>query len=359
MSAYHYLTPTEREYIMVQRAKGRSITAIAAALGRSKSTISRELKRNNSGGSYSASKAQEQYDNRRLVCRRKRKLDDPELFALVKDRFLKEHWSPEQIQYRLRREDSPHSISYATIYRGIYAGRFNDPDRVKSGKQRLRHRGKQRRRKGDPARDNFPVVHELSERPPEAQARARIGDWEADTVAGVVGGAVLLTLVDRKSHYLHCVRLEKKTADGVNAAMIEVLHGQTVHSITPDRGKEFARHAVAAEALGVKIYSHPPKASYGVASPRRTTAYCLRRCALSETFGGWLYIPPPYQPWQRGTNENTNGLLREYFPKYQDIAQYPDEYIEKAVLALNNRPHKCLQWRTPYEVYFEEVLHLV
>ena len=119
-----------------------------------------------------------------------------------------------------------------------------------------------------------------------------------------------------------CVRLEKKTADGVNAAMIEALRGQTVHSITPDRGKEFARHAVVAEALGIKIY-----------------------------------IPPPYQPWQRGTNENTNGLLREYFPKHQDIAQYPDDYLEKAVLALNNRPRKCLQWRTPYEVHFDKALH--
>ena len=158
----------------------------------------------------------------------------------------------------------------------------------------------------------------------EAQARERIGDWEADTVAGVVGGTVLLTLVDRKSRYLHCVRLEKKTADNVNAGIFKVLAGQIVHSITPDRGKEFARHAVVAEALGVKIY-----------------------------------IPPPYQPWQRGTNENTNGLLREYLQKHQDIAQYPDEYIEKAVLALNNRPRKCLQWRTPYEVYFDEVLHLV
>ena len=193
----------------------------------------------------------------------------------------------------------------------------------------------------------------------EAQARARIGDWEADTVAGVVGGAVLLTLVDRKSCYLHCVRLEKKTADNVNAGIFKVLAGQIVHSITPDRGKEFARHAVVAEALGIKIY-----------------------------------IPPPYQPWQRGTNENTNGLLREYshppkvsdkarrrrqyavvrrgdatpyeafggwlyLQKHQDIAQYQDEYIEKAVLALNNRPRKCLQWRTPYEVYFNEVLHLV
>ena len=140
----------------------------------------------------------------------------------------------------------------------------------------------------------------------------------------MVGGAVFLTLVDRINRYLIYVRLEKKTADGVNAAMIEALRGQTVLSITPDRGKEFARHAVVAEALGVKIY-----------------------------------IPPPYQPWQRGTNENTNGLLREYFPKHQDIAQYSDDYLEKAVLALNNRPRKCLQWRTPHEVYFDEVLHLV
>ena len=78
-----------------------------------------------------------------------------------------------------------------------------------------------------------------------------------------------------------------------------------------------------------------------------------------EALGVKIYFPPPYQPWQRGTNENTNGLLREYCPKHQNIAQYSDEYIEKAVWALNNRPRKCLQWRTPYEVYFEQALHLV
>lgn len=324
MDAYRHITPIERGCIMTLFNQGHCPAAIATMLKRHRCTILRELKRNSAGESYDASKAQEKYDSRRKLCRRKRKLDDPELFSLVKERFLKLHWSPEQIQYRLRHEGRPHAISYATIYRGIYAGRFNDPDWVISGKQRLRHRGKKRRRKGEPTRDNFPVEHALSARPPEAQARERLGDWEADTVAGVVGGAVLLTLVDRKSRYLRCVRLEKKTADGVNAAMIEALRGQTVHSITPDRGKEFARHAVVAEALGIKIY-----------------------------------IPPPYQPWQRGTNENTNGLLREYFPKHQDIAQYPDEYIEKAVLALNNRPRKCLQWRTPYEVHFDKALHLV
>ena len=152
MSVYRHLTLAEREYIMVQRARGRSITAIAAALMRNKSTISREIKRNSDSKTYSASQAQACYQQRRKACRRKRKLDDPERFALVKRLFLQKHWSPEQIQHRLRHEGSPHAISYATIYRGIYAGRFNDPDWVKSGKQRLRHRGKKRLRKGAAAR---------------------------------------------------------------------------------------------------------------------------------------------------------------------------------------------------------------
>ena len=217
MSVYRHLTLAEREYIMVQRAKGRSITAIAAALMRSKSTISRELKRNSDGNTYSASQAQARYQQRREACHRPHKLDDPVLHEQVKRLFLQQHWSPEQIQHRLRHEGAAHAISYATIYRGIYAGRFNDPDWVKSGKQRLRHRGKKRRSKGEPTNDNFPVGHELSERPAEAQARARIGDWEADTVAGVVGGAVLVTLTDRKSRYLLCARVEKKTAEHVNA----------------------------------------------------------------------------------------------------------------------------------------------
>ena len=215
MSVYRHLTLAEREYIMVQRARGRSITAIAAALMRNKSTISREIKRNSDSKTYSASQAQACYQQRRKACRRKRKLDDPERFALVKRLFLQKHWSPEQIQHRLRHEGSPHAISYATIYRGIYAGRFNDPDWVKSGKQRLRHRGKKRQRKGAPARGGFAIDHELSERPEIAEERGRLGDWEADTVAGITGGAVLVTLTDRKSRYLLCARVEKKTAENV------------------------------------------------------------------------------------------------------------------------------------------------
>ena len=322
MSTYNHLTLNERIKIMTMTPK-KSAATIAAALGRSKSTITRELRRYKDG--YDAIRAQADYEQKRKACRRRRKLDDPEIYALVKEKFLDQQWSPEQIQYRLRHENSQHSISSATIYRAIYAGLFNDPDWVRSGKRNLRHCDKKHLYKGAKiTRGGFAISHEISERPAEAQARERLGDWEADTVAGITGGAVLTTLTDRKSRFLRCIRLEKKTADGVNAAMIEALRKQVVHSITPDRGKEFARHAVVAEALGIKIY-----------------------------------IPPPYQPWQRGTNENTNGLLREYFPKHQDIAQYPDDYIEKAVLALNNRPRKCLQWRTPYEVHFDKALHLV
>ena len=141
MDAYRHITPIERGCIMTLFNQGHSPAAIATMLKRHRCTILRELKRNSAGESYDASKAQEKYDSRRKRCRRKRKLDDPELFALVKERFLKLHWSPEQIQYRLRHEGHPHAISYATIYRGIYAKRFNDPDWVISGKQRLRHRG--------------------------------------------------------------------------------------------------------------------------------------------------------------------------------------------------------------------------
>ena len=322
MSTYNHLTLNERIKIMTMTPK-KSAAAIAAALGRSKSTISRELRRYKDG--YDAIRAQADYEQKRKACRRRRKLDDPELYALVKEKFLDQQWSPEQIQYRLRHENSQHSISSATIYRAIYAGLFNDPDWVRSGKRNLRHRGKKRLYKGAKiTRGGFAISHEISERPAEAQARERLGDWEADTVAGITGGAVLTTLTDRKSRFLRCIRLEKKTAEGVSAAIIEALSGEILHSITPDRGKEFARHAEVTKALGAEFY-----------------------------------FPPPYQPWQRGTNENTNGLLREFFPKHQDIAQYSDEYIEKCVWKLNNRPRKCLQWRTPYEVHFEKALHLV
>ena len=141
MSTYNHLTLNERIKIMTMIPK-KSAAAIAAELGRSKSTILRELRRYEDG--YDAIRAQADYEQKRKACRRKRKLDDTELYALVKEKFLEQQWSPEQIQYRLRHENSQHSISSATIYRAIYAGLFNDPDWVRSGKRNLRHRDKKR-----------------------------------------------------------------------------------------------------------------------------------------------------------------------------------------------------------------------
>ena len=278
----------------------------------------RELRRYEDG--YDAIRAQADYEQKRKACRRKCKLDDPELYALVKEKFLEQQWLPEQIQYRLRHENSQHSISSATIYRAIYAGLFNAPDWVRSGKRNLRHRDKKHLYKGAKiTRGGFAISHEISERPAEAQARERLGDWEADTVAGITGGAVLTTLT-----------APEKPLSALRPA-----------------GEEDGRGGECGDYRGTKrgdIAQHHAGQGHAEAT---------------KALGAEFYFPPPYQPWQRGTNENTNGLLREFFPKHQDIAQYSDEYIEKCVWKLNNRPRKCLQWRTPYEVHFEKALHLV
>ena len=322
MSTYNHLTLNERIKIMTMTPK-KSAAAIAAELGRSKSTISRELRRYKDG--YDAIRAQADYEQKRKACRRKRKLDDTELYALVKEKFLEQQWSPEQIQYRLRHENSQHSISSATIYRAIYAGLFNDPDWVRSGKRNLRHRVKKRLYKGAKiTRGGFAISHEISERPAEAQARERLGDWEADTVAGITGGAVLTTLADPEKPF----------------------------SALRPAGEEDGRGGECGDYRGTKrgdIAQHHAGQGQRVRAAR----------GGNKALGAEFYFPPPYQPWQRGTNENTNGLLREFFPRHQDIAQYSDEYIEKCVRRLNNRPRKCLQWRTPYEVHFEKALHLV
>ena len=274
MSTYPHLTPIERDFIMILHNKGESPAAIARELGRHRSTIKRELDRNSDGETYSASQAQARYQQRREACHRPHKLDDPVLHEQVKRLFLQQHWSPEQIQHRLRHEGSLHAISYATIYRGIYAGRFNDPDWVKSGKQRLRHRGKKRRRKGEPARGGFAIDHELSARPEIAEARGRLGDWEADTVAGVVGGAVLVTLTDRKSRFLRCARVEKKTAEHVNAAMIALLEGQGVRAARGGSGGTGGKNILpaAVSAVATRDKREYQRPATGILS--ETSGYC-------------------------------------------------------------------------------------
>ena len=173
-------------------------------------------------------------------------------------------------------------------------------------------------------RGKIPISNELTERPVEANERNRLGDWEADTIVGFNRKSGLLTLVDRKSRYLRCVKLTRLGSREVEAALIQALQGQPIQTVTSDRGREFQLHGNVTKKLGVEFY-----------------------------------FPPPHQPWQRGTNENTNGLLREYFPKGYDFAQLSDEDLQAVVEQLNRRPRKCLGYKTPWEVYFSTPLQLI
>ena len=331
MSHHKHLTLLEREMIFLFHNIGLSITEIANILMRNKSTISRELKRNSIDGEYIPSIAHDAYHNRRSNCKPKHKLDNPELFALVQDKFLNQQWSPEEISGRLKQENSPFSISYNTIYRAIYAGWFDTPEQHRShgnkgAIRKLRHRGKSRHTKDYvEKRGKIPISNKIADRPEIANNRGRIGDWEADTVSCKEGTTCLLTLTDRLSRFLICSRIPAKKSAFVSSEMIEKLKDQPLFSITPDRGKEFARHAEVTAALNDVPF----------------------------------YFPLPHHPWQRGTNENTNGLLREYFPRGVDITDMSEEEFSGYIHKLNCRPKKCLGFKTPYEIYYSTSLHLV
>ena len=307
---------------MIMHAQGKKQSEIANTLGRSCSTISRELKRH-ALTEYRASLAQSSYQKRRKHCKAQPKLQQAVYRRLVQEKVLEEKWSPEQLSYRLKLEKSELSISYATIYRAIHRGWLDIGEQKASRK--LRHKGKTRQTKNHlEKRGKIAISYPLEQRPISAQHRSRFGHWEADTVLGITGGACLVTLTDRKSRFELAKKVPAKKSAFVAEAMITLLEAHKLRSITPDRGKEFAKHRLVSEALEVKFY-----------------------------------FPEPHQPWQRGTNENTNGLLREYFPKQQDINQWDDDYIQSVVDKLNLRPRKCLGWKTPYEVYFKKILHLV
>ena len=261
MSHYKHLTPIEREKIFLLYSQNKTLTYIANTIHRDKSTVSSEITRNSCNGAYSPSTAHTKYLERRTSCKPKLKLSNHEIFKYVRDKFLNFKWSPEQISGRLKFEKSELYVSYTTIYRAIYSGIFDtDKERASNGNRgairKLRHRGKSRHTKGYiEKRGKIPISNNISDRPNEANNRTRIGDWEADTVIGKRGGACLVTLVDRKSRFLLSSKAKKKDSLSVKDTMISCLVGQPCHSITPDQGMEFAKHAEISLALEkVKFY---------------------------------------------------------------------------------------------------------
>lgn len=312
------LTIQERDRIAELRSQGALQTEIAADLGRARSTISRELARNRSGPAYYAGQAQEQTQRRRRERPLVRKLDDPQINDLVRS-GLAQQWSPEQIAGRMKRhaaDDRTRCVSAPTIYQWIR----HSADRP-HWEACLRRRGKRPcRRKntattGDAAR--------IAQRPDVIEQRGRLGDFEGDTVLGPAGTGGVATLVDRQSRYALIVKVRSKQADHVHQKIKERLTAVDAdqrHSITFDNGTEFAR--------------------------------CHR---LEGHLGIALYFADPGCPYQRGTNENTNGLLRQYFPKGTDFRDITHAEVRRAETLLNNRPRACLGFRTPSEVFFEKI----
>ena len=325
MSHYHHLTTNERESILKLLSEGKSIRSMSRMLGRSPSTISRELRRNSSG-EYWPSEACRRYRQRREKCRRRRILDDSKKKHYVQQKIIEDQWSPEQISGRARRKKLVFQASASTIYRAIRSHRLET--HKLSSKERgfvlfLRRKGKRRLHSRDEeTRGKIRISHTIDERPAGANDRSEFGHFEADTVQGKRGEACILTLVERKTRFLIAVKLESATARNVCEAILmaaSALPPGTIKSITPDRGKEFAWHAKVTEALAVEFF-----------------------------------FPPPHAPWARGTNENTNGLLREYLPKKKSMNHLSDDALARIVCKINNRPRKILHWASPAECFSAE-----
>ena len=310
----NHLTLEERDRIAHLRHQGADQKEIAIALKRCPATISRELRRNRTDGEYYAAQAQRESQRRRVDRPLLRKMDDPEINEAVRV-GLAHAWAPEQIAGRMQQQDSGRPISAQTIYTWIK----HDESR-EHWEAFLRRRGKRPNRRKKPVKTENAA--RIADRPEVIEERLRLGDFEGDTVLGPPGTGGLATLVDRKSRFTIIVKVQSKNADHVHKKIkqrLKELDEERRHSITFDNGTEFAR--------------------------------CHR---LEKHLGMELYYADPGCPFQRGTNENTNGLIRQYFPKgidFRDVSHYEVRKVENL---LNGRPRECLGFRTPAEVFFEK-----
>jgi IS30 family transposase len=314
-----YLSVREREEIAVGLAAGESLRSIAARLGRSPSTVSREVRRNSRGRrQYRALAAQGQAQWRAARPKTAKLAGDGELREWVQAK-LKKNWSPEQISVMLVREfpGRPEMrVSHETIYQAIYVqGRGALRRELAVCLRTGRALRKPRRREGE-RRGKIPGMVMISERPAEVADRAVPGHWEGDLIIGAANQSAIGTLVERSSRFVMLLHLPEGYGPGqVAAAMTAVMGGlpdAIRRSLTWDQGTEMMNHARIAAAADLDIY------------------FC-----------------DPHSPWQRGSNENTNGLLRQYFPKSTDLAVHSREHLAAVADELNSRPRKTLGWKTP------------
>lgn len=317
MRPYSQLTQEQRYQIYALKKTGHSLSEIAEVIEVHKSTVSRELKRNRGKRGYRPQQAQ-----RLAMARRQKGITriPAETWALVEG-LLRQDWSPEQICGRLNKEQGIR-ISHEWIYQYILS------DKQMGGQlyRHLRCQKKRRKRYGKyDRRGKLPNCRSIEERPAVVNRRNRLGDWEVDTITGKGQQPALVTLTERKSRFTLLGKVPQRTAQAVQHQIQRLLLPvkDKVHTLTSDHGKEFAYHEQIAEMLQLKFY-----------------------------------FAHPYAAWERGTNENTNGLLRQYFPKKHDFQALSTPEIEQAMSRLNFRPRKCLAFRTPFEVLFKQTVAL-
>ena len=318
-----YLSLAEREEIAVGVAAGQTDTAIAIRLGRHRSSIGREIARNavvRWPASYRAVPAQAKAEVRSLRPKAGKLSLCPRLEAQVQT-WLLEYWSPEQIDQRLREDfpDEPEMrVSHETIYRALYVQGRGGLRRELTVCLRTGRALRKPRRQVEARRSRIPDMVMISERPAEVADRAVPGHWEGDLITGASNRSAIGTLVERTTRFTLLLHLPADHGAGAVrdaiAAAIATLPAALRRSLTWDQGNELARHAQITLATDLEIF------------------FC-----------------DPASPWQRGTNENTNGLLRQYFPKGTDLSVHPPEELARVAAQLNGRPRKTLNWRTPAE----------
>lgn len=328
--SYKHISTEERACLYTLLNAKLSIRGIAEALQRSPSTILREIKRNscNIGNGRGYSKyyptyAEKQYNIRRKKCHRYPEYEDEDVKSYIEEK-IKLHWSPEQIVNR-KQEKIEKLPSISTIYRMIYNGKIGKKEKI--GMYQLRRKGQF---KGHKCRQGCfdDKGRSIRNRPKHVYKREEIGHWEGDTVDSGKNGskvkskASFVTIVERKTRYCIVVKVPDKTSETVAKAIIEAMKDLPegfVKTITFDRGKEFSNYEEIEKMLNCKTY------------------FC-----------------DPYCPYQKGTNENTNGLIREFYKKGMDLSVVDKDELKGVQELLNNRPRKCINYKTPKEMLFAE-----
>ena len=315
-----HLSSEERGVIFAEHERGSSQRGIGRRLGRPASTICRELARGRQGGGrYCPQAARRVYDERRARCRRRRKLvEGSALHRVVHDHLVYQRWSPEQIAQRLRRmkpDDPSARVSHETIYAAIYAQPRGGLKAAMLAALRQAKPARGRRRTTLAGSAMVPESLRIIHRPEEIEARLVPGHWEGDLIKGAFNRSSVGTLVERKTRFVVLCRMR---GNGAEAALdsfsrqMKRLPATLRKSMTYDRGSEMACHAELARRLRIDIW------------------FC-----------------DPHAPWQRGSNENTNGLLRQFMPKGTDLSNVSQTSLNDVAALMNNRPRKTLGWRTP------------